>query len=159
MPGICDAHLHLSATIALENGPKLRFVKSEQECIEITKRWYEKHSSSPWILGGGWHFSNWQHKEAPDKKLLSQAFPDVPVCLMDVDFHAAWVNQKALEILGLNRDTPDPEGGIILRDNNGEPNGYLEESISLTAFDEANTANNTDAGIRKSNLLRTCNKF
>ena len=156
MPGICDSHLHLSATIALENGPKLRFVRSEEECVDITKKWYEDHSSSQWILGGGWHFSNWQHKEVPDKKLLSQAFPDVPVCLMDVDFHAAWLNQKALDILSINRDTSDPGGGKIYKDSTGEPSGYLEETPSLTAYQEVSAAIFADSQIRKNYLSNTC---
>ncbi len=61
----------------------------------------------------------------PNKKLLDEICPDKPILLLDVSHHSAWVNSKALEMANITRDTPDPLGGIITRDENGEPTGYL----------------------------------
>ena len=156
LPGICDSHLHLAFTIVMENGPQLRYVKSEKECVEIVKRWYGEHPESSWVLGGGWHYSNWQKKEAPDKKMLSSALPDVPVILMDVDCHAAWVNQKALDILGINNGTLDPDNGKIHKEENGEPSGYLEEGPSLDALMKACSTIFSDPVVREEYLFNTC---
>jgi predicted amidohydrolase YtcJ len=134
IPAICDAHLHLSWTIFAENGPALRYVLSEEQCVANVKTWRAKHPDAPWVLGTGFHQANWPGKQLPTKKLLSEAVPDVPVLLMDIDMHGGWVNQKALDVLGITKDTPNPEGGIIYRDEQGEPSGYLEETAALNSW-------------------------
>lgn len=131
IPALIDAHLHLENTILCECGPELRFVESEEECVANARAWYEKNPDAAWVIGFGWHQANWPGCKVPDKKLLTEALPDVPAFLMDIDTHCAWVNQKALDELGITADTPDPVGGRIWRYENGEPSGYLEESAAI----------------------------
>ena len=159
MPGFCDSHLHLDLTVAAENGPPLRYVRSEEECVAIVKKWRQEHPDSPWVVGQGWHQSNWPHKKIPTKELLSAAIEDVPVCLLDVDCHAAWLNQKALDVYGINAATADSEGGVIHRYANGEPSGYIEESPSLDIIISGSEANNSDPARLRANVLATVQAF
>jgi predicted amidohydrolase YtcJ len=158
-PGFCDSHLHLGWTITAENGPPLRRVKSEDECVAVTKKWLDEHPDVSWVIGNGWHQSNWAVKEAPDKRKLSAAIPGTPVCLMDVDCHAVWLNQKALDLAGITRDTPDAEGGTIYRDASGEPTGYVEESPCMDIYIRGIDANEHDPAARRINLRDTCRTF
>lgn len=159
MPGFCDSHLHLGMTIAAENGPQLRFVASEEECVAITKQWLEDHPGVPWVVGNAWHHSNWPEKKPPNKERLSAAIPDVPVCLVDVDAHAAWLNQKALEVYGITKDTPDWEGGVVYRYPDGEPTGYIEETPCIDVFESACAAIFADPAARRAYLKHTCRRF
>jgi predicted amidohydrolase YtcJ len=134
-------------------------VESEDECVGITKKWLEAHPDSRWVVGNGWHQSNWAVKEPPDKKKLSAAIPHTPVCLMDVDCHAVWLNQKALDAFGITRDTPNSEGGVIYHDAGGEPNGYVEENPCIDIYSMGTGANDGDPRVRKANLEDTCRTF
>lgn len=130
LPGFHDAHLHMIGTGFAEGGVLLRYVDSKAKCVQITKEFADAHPDQEWIYGSGWHYTHWKEKNPPTKKDLDAVLPDRPVYLVDVDGHAAWANSKALEICGITKDTPDPEGGIIHRYENGEPTGYLEERAS-----------------------------
>jgi predicted amidohydrolase YtcJ len=76
-----------------------------------------------WVIGGGWDQNLWPGGALPTRASLSAIAN--PVILQRVDFHAVWVNDAALEIAGVTRDTPDPAGGLIVRDAAGEPTGVL----------------------------------
>lgn len=62
-----------------------------------------------------------------NRALLDRVAPDNPVSLMDISVHAMWLNSKALQILGITASTPNPPGGIIERNAQGEPTGVLRE--------------------------------
>ena len=81
-----------------------------------------------WIIGFSWYHVFWENKTLPTKKSLDEYFPDRPVFLVNAEAHGAWVNSKALELAGITRDTPDPFGGEIARDEKGEATGFLYES-------------------------------
>jgi predicted amidohydrolase YtcJ len=159
MPGFCDSHLHLSWTITAESGPPLRQVKSEDECVAITKKWLTQHPDVSWVVGNGWHQSNWAVKDPPDKRKLSAVIPDTPVCLMDVDCHAVWLNQKALDLAGITRDTPNAEGGVIYHTPEGDPSGYVEENPCMDIYIRGIESNEVDPAARRSNLRDTCAAF
>jgi predicted amidohydrolase YtcJ len=85
-----------------------------------------------WILGGRWDHESWSSKELPTHQDLSKAVPDRPVWLRRVDGHAGLANKKAMEVAGITRDTPNPEGGEIIKDGKGEPTGVLiDNAMSL----------------------------
>jgi predicted amidohydrolase YtcJ len=81
-----------------------------------------------WILGRGWDQNDWAVKEFPRKGTLDAAAPGRPVLLRRVDGHAAWLNGAALARVGITAQTPDPDGGRILRDASGEPTGILVDN-------------------------------
>lgn len=155
IPAICDAHLHLENTVLCESGPVLRFVPSEEECVANVVRWHEENPDSYWVIGFGWHQANWPGSKVPTKELLTKALPDNPAFLLDIDTHCAWVNQKFLDEMEITADTPDPDGGRIWRDENGEPSGYLEESAALNIEPIVLKRAISDPAIRRGKLAQT----
>ncbi len=87
-----------------------------------------------WILGRGWHQERFDPPPPrtfdglPTHHTLSEASPDHPVLLTHASGHASFANALALELAGITRDTPDPEGGTIVRDDGGEPTGFLRQA-------------------------------
>ncbi len=82
-----------------------------------------------WLLGRGWNPHHWGGGY-PDRLVLDAAVADRPVALQSHDMHALWVNTRALEACGIGADTPDPEGGRIVRDARGAPTGVLLEAAA-----------------------------
>ena len=78
-----------------------------------------------WVLGRGWDQNDWQEKEFPTAAMIDSAVADRPVYLTRIDGHAGWANSKAMEIAGIDKEMPDPEGGEILRDDEGNPTGVF----------------------------------
>ncbi len=87
-----------------------------------------------WIEGRGWHQSKWQQTPEPNVDgvplhgSLSAVSPDNPVLLTHASGHAAFVNAKALALAGIDRTTPNPSGGEIIRSGDGAPTGLLRET-------------------------------
>lgn len=136
MPGFCDSHVHLIMGALATVCADLSKGKSAEECCKILRKNYDRdtgfYSPGEWVLGFNWYQTWWDVKEYPDRKVLDRYFPDVPVFLMNADCHGGWVNSKALEICGVDNDTPDVRFGTIHRDAQGNPTGYLEEmAVSL----------------------------
>lgn len=101
-----------------------------------------------WVRGRGWDQNLWPGKSFPDHTMLDVVAKDVPVFLKRVDGHVAWINAKALEIARITRDTPDPPGGKILREANGDPTGvFIDNAVDLVAaaLPPASVAERTEA--------------
>ncbi|MGI9237679.1 MAG: amidohydrolase [Woeseiaceae bacterium] len=138
LPGFHDSHIHIMiGTMAGEECSLLRLETPD----EVAARLKECTSlpgigTDGWILGGGW--GEWLWPEAnPQKGLLDLMFPDQPVYLESSFGHAAWVNSKAMQIVGLNADTESPPAGVIEHDpETGEPSGTLRESAMLLVKDK-----------------------
>ncbi len=129
-PGFYDAHCHfLGYGLNKQLLCDLSSSKSAEEAVNELVQ-FAKKNNSQWIQGRGWDQNQWESKEFPDKNTLDSIFPDKPVFLIRVDGHAAWVNSRALEIAGINKNT-EVKGGKILF-NNGQPNGILiDEAMEL----------------------------
>ncbi|MFZ0031477.1 MAG: amidohydrolase [Candidatus Cybelea sp.] len=131
LPGIVDAHLHLTYL-----GLKLQQVVldgsgSYDELIERTTA-FAQRSSDEWILGRGWDESFWRGSVLPSHEALSAAIPDRPVALARVDGHALLANARAVAIAGVNESTADPPGGRIVRARDGKPTGiFVDAAIDL----------------------------
>lgn len=130
-PGIVDAHLHfLSGSLNLVRLDLSGL--SLEECLKRIQEKVKKLKPGEWVIGRGWDQSIWKNRKFPDKHLLDRVAPNNPVYLTRVDGHTVWVNSMALKIAGIDRNTPNPEGGEIERDERGEPTGILkEEATSL----------------------------
>lgn len=82
-----------------------------------------------WITGGSWNHYNWEGAELPTREWLDPFSPDTPVFLTRMDYHIGVANSRALQLAGINKDTPDPEGGEIVKDPaTGEPTGLLRDT-------------------------------
>ncbi len=130
LPGLVEAHSHL-----VNLGRSLEQVDlfDARDLEDVQRRLAEAAASRPAaarILGRSWLLGPLAGRE-PDRAMLDAAVPDRPVYLTSNDLHSGWVNSAALAELGIDRDTPDPAGGTIVRDAHGEATGLLLETAAL----------------------------
>jgi len=127
-PGFIDTHIHFIGVGLSLMMLDLRDVKSIGEFKSMVKRYAEGLKPGKWILGRGWDQDKFSEKRYPNRWDLDEVAPKNPVFLRRVCGHIAVANSMALKIAGIDKSTPDPEGGRIDRDENGEPTGILRES-------------------------------
>jgi predicted amidohydrolase YtcJ len=131
LPGLIDAHLHLTDIGLALHEVELDGAPSLEEVIRRTVA-FAKASSDPWILGEGWDQNLWPQPKFPTQQALSAAIPDRPVALDRVDGHALFVNAKAMQMAGITKATADPAGGRIVRGPDGEPTGvFIDNAMKL----------------------------
>lgn len=130
LPGIIDAHLHpwYLANAAKQLPCTAPLVESIEDMIRELRKQRELQSADEWIEGWGYDEGKLAEGKAPTRQDLDKAVADAPVVVTRTCGHIISVNSKALEIAGITKDTPDPAGGKIDRDANGEPIGILRES-------------------------------
>jgi len=122
-PGFNDAHCHFNGYATnLMQYADLRDTRSPEEILVILKEHHDKFGGD-WILGRSWDQNDWEKKEFPNKEILDEFFPDIPVYLVRVDGHAGWCNSKALEIAGITAETKISGGEVLVE--NGQPTGIL----------------------------------
>ncbi|XLS30143.1 amidohydrolase [Flavobacteriaceae bacterium M23B6Z8] len=122
LPGLIDAHCHFYQLGLLKQTVDLVGTKSYQEVLLRVKAFQEERKVD-FILGRGWDQNDWEVKNFPDKKELDSMFPDTPVSLRRIDGHALLVNQKALDLAGITKNTKVEGGEIEIK--NGELTGIL----------------------------------
>ena len=129
MPGLIDTHAH-GIWGALRDMFEV-YVGLSSSLENLMSAVTERASQVPeneWISGGPWHMSWIDDIQRPPREILDMAAPRHLVALKDVTYHTAWLNTAALKACGIDKHTPDPEGGRIGRDKlTGEPNGILYE--------------------------------
>ncbi|NIK72715.1 hypothetical protein FHS56_000201 [Thermonema lapsum] len=123
-PGFYDAHCHFVGYAQTLAQADLVGTTSPDEVIARLKAFREQNSGLSWLLGRGWDQNDWESKAFPDRRLLDEAFPDIPVFLTRIDGHAAWVNTKALQEAGLLQ-AKKVEGGSVRLRPDGSPSGIL----------------------------------
>lgn len=129
IPGFNDDHTHTFGAGNFFERPLL-WGKSCEEITEIVRAETARKEPGELITGNSWDYTTCPN---PHKSMLDRVAPDNPVFLYQYSGHAAWVNSKKLEELGIDRDTPDPKGGQIVRDENGEPTGILRDTAMGTS--------------------------
>ena len=125
VPGIIDAHCHFYGLGLNRQTVDLVGTKSYEEVLERVANFYKEHPGN-FILGRGWDQNDWEIKEFPTKKELDERYPETPVVLRRVDGHALLVNQKALDMAGIDNNTRVTGGEIVK--NGGEVTGILVDS-------------------------------
>jgi predicted amidohydrolase YtcJ len=129
LPGFNDAHLHFTNGGLYLLGIDLRPARDEKEFFNILKEYIYRVPKGEWITGGNWDHENWPSKRHPHRDLVDAITPGHPVMLSRLDGHMALANSLALKLAGINRDTPDPQGGEIVKDERtGEPTGILRDT-------------------------------
>ena len=149
LPGFNDAHVHfLSGGFQLAS-VDLRDAATPQEFAERIRRFAAKLPTGRWITGGDWDHERWPDTRLPTKELIDSFTADTPVFVNRLDGHMALANSLALRLAGVNRETLDPPGGVIVRDpKTGEPTGILKDAaqsyvwkvVPPSSFDEKLTA-------------------
>lgn len=130
LPGFVDAHMHpvLLADCAQKISCLPPNVHSIEELVEKIRAEASRKPAGEWIMGWGYDEEKFSEHRAPNRWDLDRATTEHPVEMMRSCSHIASVNSKALAMAGITRDTPDPVGGEIERDENGEPTGILREN-------------------------------
>ncbi len=131
VPAFCDAHIHpLLGGINLTGLDLISFKTLNEYQIRLREYSCENPARS-FIRGSGWMHGCFPHS-GPNKSDLDKIISDRPVFLKAIDGHSAWVNSKALEMAGITKNTSDPVGGRIERDDQtGEPTGALRELAAM----------------------------
>ena len=129
MPGFIDSHVHFLAGGFRLLEVKLKDAPSEAEFV---RRLAEKAKSLPagrWIAGGNWDEEAWPDAKLPTRWMIDAATPQNPVFISRYDGHAALANSLAIKLAGVTKDSPDPTGGVIVRDpESREPTGVFKDA-------------------------------
>jgi hypothetical protein len=165
LPGFIDSHLHFTSGGYYLLGINLRPAKSKEEFVQLLGDYISERDKNPeligkWITGGRWDHESWKVIEVPTKELIDGFTPNTPVFLSRIDGHMGLANSKALELAGITKDTPNPVGGLIMKDPaTGEPTGILKDNAIDLIFNiipEKSTEENVLAAKR---ALEEAKKF
>lgn len=131
LPAFTDCHVHFMdgsqamTEVALDDATTIADIQKR------VKAYADSHPKNPWVLGRGWTYPVFAPSGLPDKKYLDEIIPDRPVYLEGFDGHTWWANSKALTVAHIDKNTPDPPGGAIVRDpKTGEPTGAIKEDAA-----------------------------
>jgi hypothetical protein len=125
LPGLIDAHGHISDLGYGMVRIQLTGTSSLGEAQGRVRDYVQAHADLPWYRGGGWNQVLWNLGRFPTAAELDAVIADRPAALERVDGHALWLNSAALHAAGITRETADPVGGRIERDEAGYPSGVL----------------------------------
>ncbi len=161
IPGFIEGHGHFTGVGEFRLGLDLREARTWDDIVAQVARAAKTAKPGEWIIGRGWHQSKWSSAPEPNvegfplHQSLDKVSPNNPVMLTHASGHAAFVNSKAMEAAGITRDTPNPSGGEILKDTQGNPTGLLRErasglaSSAYSGWQSRRTAAEQAADLRK----------
>ncbi len=133
MPGFIEGHGHYTGIGSSLINLNLLYSKNWNQIVSQVAEKVKEAKPGEWIIGRGWHQEKWdealetQIEGYPFHDELSAISPDNPVLLSHASGHASFANKKAMEMVGISKETPAPSGGHIIRDNRGEAIGVFEE--------------------------------
>ncbi len=134
VPGLIEGHGHFWGLGESKLQLALESAASWDEIVAQVAEAVEGSQPGSWILGRGWHQSKWSEPPRPSVQGLpvhaglSAVSPRNPVLLTHASGHMAFANQRAMALAGIDAATPDPDGGEIVRDGDGQPTGALRET-------------------------------
>ena len=134
IPGFIEGHGHFLGLGEAQMTLDLQGMRSFSEVVERVRDAAASARPGEWITGRGWHQEDWgsetepTYQGVPAHHALSAVSPDNPVFLVHASGHAAIANAAAMSLAGIAAQTPDPEGGEIVRDESGEPTGFLRQA-------------------------------
>jgi predicted amidohydrolase YtcJ len=134
IPGFIESHGHFNGLGRAKIQLDLMNVKNWDEVVDMVKEAVSKAKPGEWILGRGWHQEKWDQVPHPNvdglpfHDSLSQVSPENPVFLGHASGHSCFANAKAMELAGIDEKTPNPDGGEIVKDENGKPIGIFRET-------------------------------
>lgn len=134
IPGFIEGHGHYTSFGGSLTILDFRYARSFAEIVSMVEGAAKETPSGEWIIGRGWHQDKWESREdvlvegLPLHDSLSAVTPDHPAMLIHTSGHGVFVNQKAMTLVEMGDDTVAPEGGEIVRDENGRATGMMRES-------------------------------
>ncbi|WP_102693276.1 amidohydrolase [Rummeliibacillus pycnus] len=138
MPGFHDAHMHIMlGSVFSTKSVSLFNATTANEAVQMVVDYAKTQTTRDWIIGTGWDHTAWGDTSFPTREQLDVVLKDRPIVLLHAEGHYGWVNTKALELANITKDTENPDYGIIVKDENGEPTGILIETAISMATDLA----------------------
>ncbi len=128
VPGFNDAHVHFYQGGDALASVQLRSARSREEFRDRIAAFAAHLPPGRWVLNGAWDHENWSPVRLPTRQLIDAVTPGHPVWVWRLDGHMGLANSQALKLAGIDRNTPDPPGGAIVRDDHGEPTGVLKDA-------------------------------
>lgn len=128
LPGFNDAHVHFIDGGVQLDSVDLRYAASPEEFI---KRIADRAKITPkgeWITGGDWDEEKWNPPHLPTRQMIDSVTPNTPVFVNRYDGHESLANSLALKLAGVTKSTPNPPGGEIVKDAEGNPTGVLKDA-------------------------------
>ena len=132
-PGFIDAHVHFTGVGEAARNLKLATARNWDDIVRMVGEAAAKARPGEWIIGRGWHQEKWSEVPSPNvdgfplHDALSRVSPNNPVWLTHASGHAGFANALAMKIAEIQKTTPDPAGGQILKDREGNPSGLFNE--------------------------------
>jgi len=130
LPGFNDAHVHFVSGGKQLDSIQLNDASSAQEFARRIGERAKVTTKGEWILGGNWDETKWNPPNMPTKELIDALTPDTPVFVSRYDGHMGLANSVALRLAGITAKTPDPPGGTVVRDADGNPTGALKDAAT-----------------------------
>ncbi len=128
IPGLVDAHTHFYYFALSLDRADLHEAGSLKECLSTVKKYAAGLGRNEWVVGEGYSPDRFVRREEPDRYQLDGVTGGRPAFIFSKDEHSAWVNSEALRLAGITSRTPNPSGGEIVRQSDGEPSGILREN-------------------------------
>lgn len=128
MPAFIDGHGHFSQAAMFSQTCRLLSAECYDDIVQLLSDYLQEHKNTKAILGTGYDHNFLKEQSHITKDVLDRVSTDIPVVALHTSGHMGVVNSKALEIANITKDSLEIQGGVIGRDNNGEPNGILEET-------------------------------
>ena len=129
MPGFIESHGHFSGVGEAQLVLKLATANTWDDILAMVENAAKAAKPGQWIYGRGWHQEKWTTPPSPNvegfptEASLSRVSPNNPVLLTHASGHASFANALAMKLSGVTRTTKNPEGGEILKDEKGDPDG------------------------------------
>lgn len=160
LPGFIDSHAHPIMGGAYVRSLSLETFSGPEQWFEQITHYHKQNPDAKVLFGYGFLASAFG-AEGPTKQMLDKLVPNKPVFLMDEGFHGAWANSKALELLGINKDTPDlvPGFSYYKRDGFGEPTGYLLEETATVAIDQLDIITAESVALGTADIFSIMNSY
>src|SRR6476646_6370136 len=134
LPGFNDSHVHfVDGGLALDRVQ----LNDATSAAEFARRIAERVKKTPkgeWVTGGDWDETKWNPATMPSKELIDPLSPDTPIFVGRYDGHMGLANSVVLRLAGITAQTPDPPGGVIMRDAQGNPTGALKDAAMDYVF-------------------------
>ncbi len=139
MPGFHDVHIHPIVSGSENNHFSIdTFEANPENFIPAVKQAAKQFPNAQWLIGYGHDIYNLLKAQRPPVDILDDAVSDRPVIIMEQSSHSMWLNSKALKAIGYSKDTADPVGGVIMKDEKtGLPNGILIDNAGEVAMSVA----------------------
>jgi hypothetical protein len=130
VPGLIDSHTHFLGMGYSLTHLQLRDARSIRDIVEGLRSYISMRGvpEGKWVQGRQWDDQNLRERRYPTRHDLDSVSPDNPVALTRICGHMITLNTRALEVCAITRDTPNPPGGVVDRDERGEPTGVLRDA-------------------------------